>query len=148
MARNVCTWVVVADGSHARILENAGTGEGLEEISTEAVPDPPTHEIVSDRQGRHADSHGAGRHAMDPKTDPHRHAEREFARHLCALLDRAAQENRFERLIITAAPAMLGDIRALMSPHLRERVLAEVDKDYVHLSVRDLAERLSDVARF
>lgn len=148
MAHTVRTWVVVADGSHARILENAGKGEGLDEILSEEAPRTLTHDIVSDRQGRYRGEGGAGRHAMEPRTDPHRYNEHEFARHVCALLDRKAREGRFDRLILAAAPAMLGDLRAMLSERVRELIQAEIDKDYVHLSPRELVRRLTDVAKF
>ena len=147
MAREIRTWVVVADGARARIYENLGPGQGLKEILQEQSETNPTRDIVSDRQGRHKDAQGTGHHAMDPRTDPHAHAEREFARQLCGTLEHGAGEGSFDRIVLAAAPRTLGHLREMMTQGVRERVHSEIDKDYTRLSLHDLSERLSDVVR-
>ena len=48
------TWIMIADGARARILENEGPGRGLKEVPnmTFAGDHSATHNIVDDRQGR------------------------------------------------------------------------------------------------
>ena len=146
MSRTIRTWVLVADGSRARVYESIGPGSGLREVFHEDAAALQTREIVSDRGGRHQDATGGGRHDVGSASDPQRHNEKMFARRICGFLDRQAGEGAFDRLVLTAAPATLGDIRAMLHKTSRALVHAEVDKDYVALSPRDLVDRLADVA--
>jgi len=49
------TWVVIANGAHARIAMNAGVGKGLKPAMSRefAAPHVPNRRLVSDRPGRH-----------------------------------------------------------------------------------------------
>ena len=147
MSRTIRTWILVADGSRARVYESLGSGTELREVLHEDGATLQTHEIASDRGGRHHDATGAGRHAVTAASDPQRHNEKEFARRICSVLDRKASEGAFDRLVLTAAPATLGDIRGMLHKITRELVHAEVDKDFVPLSSRDLVARLADVVK-
>ena len=143
------TWVLVADGARARVLENSGRGTGL----VRAFPDEFIDEtamgkisdIMTDKRGRTHDSAGPGRHGMEPPTDAKRHAKFVFARELARLLDDAAKRHRFDQLILVAAPKSLGDLRAHLSGNVRNRIKAEIDKDLTHVPEHDLSKHLSDV---
>lgn len=149
MPKKTITWVLVADGAQARVLSNDGPGRGLKPAMDRGFESGRQHtrEIVSDRQGRHPDrtGGGGGRHAMDPKTDPHRHMEHEFARSLAEVLEKEAINKRFDRLVLVAPPRMLGDLRAELAPHARAAVTAEVDKDLVHLADAEVARHLDEI---
>ena len=147
MARAKRTWILVADGSRAKVYESPGHGSALREIFHEEAAALRTREIVSDRGGRRGDTVGGGRHDVGTSSDPQRHNERAFARHVCEFLDRAAGERAFDRLILTAAPATLGDIRDLLSKASRARVAAELDKDLVSVAPGELAGRLAEIVR-
>jgi protein required for attachment to host cells len=147
MPRTVRTWVVTADGSRARIYESLGPGTELREVLHEDESALRTKEIVSDKGGRRRDTTGSGRHAVSASSDPQRHHEREFARRICGFLDRQANEGAFDRLVLTAAPATLGDMRALLHKATREFIHFEVDKDFTSLAPRDIVDRLADTVR-
>jgi protein required for attachment to host cells len=138
-------WVVVADGARARILSadpRARRLTSLEELASEEAR-RKTSESVSDRQGRAFESASPGhRSAMEPATDPQRHAQAEFARRVADVLARAAQEGRFDALHLVAAPRALGDLRAVLAPEVLKRVVRELDKDLVGLTVPQLEEHL------
>lgn len=142
------TWVVVADGARARILENLGPGKGLHELTGQAleVIVPPSREIASDRPGRGLDSAGAGRHAMTPRVDPHDQVEKEFTGALATRLNDARPRSDFDRLILIAAPRALGQLRGALSPHTAKLVSAEINKDLTRATVDDIAAHLADVA--
>ena len=144
MERNSLTWVLVADGSNARFFEVGGHGEPLKEVRHEQASRDQTRNIVSDRQGRRSSADRTGHHAMDAQTNPQRHAEHEFARHLCRILDDEAASGSYDRLVLAAAPRTLGDLRDMLSSNVRKKVEAEFDKDLIHTSPRDLAHYLSD----
>lgn len=62
------TWVVVADGARARILEHTRIGGGL--VALAAMDHDKAHgharDLGSDRPGLVFDSTGSGRHAVAP----------------------------------------------------------------------------------
>jgi protein required for attachment to host cells len=108
----VRTWVLIADGARARILENTGPGHGLSPVQGMVFhgDHAATHDLVSDREGRGHSSHGPGRSAVESR-DPHRELKTNFAHHLAGVLERALEQKSFDRLIIAAAPVTLGDLR-------------------------------------
>jgi protein required for attachment to host cells len=148
------TWILIADGARARLLgqdrksrEFKATFE-QEFFGTRAQ----SKEIASDDRGRSFDSAGRGqpgdvgtgshRHAMEPRTDPQRHAEYSFARDLRDHLEKAANEHEFDHLVLVAAPKTLGDLRELLPKTVRGKVCAEIDKDLTKIPTQDLGKHL------
>jgi protein required for attachment to host cells len=60
-------------------------------------------------------------------------------------LETCQKQGRFDRLVICAAPQMLGEIRNAISPKLKQSVYAEIDKDLIHIKLSDLPKHLQDV---
>lgn len=141
------TWILVADGQRARIVENGGPGNGLRPVTPEPLvhADPPSRDLGTDRPGRVGESVGGARHAIEPRTDPHRNEKRRFAQDLADRLDRAAAEGAYTRLILVAPPQMLGDLRDVLTARTRALVAAEIDKDLTKADDRDLKEHLEAV---
>jgi protein required for attachment to host cells len=150
------TWILIADGARARVLAHDRKSRTL----SPAFPHEFTgstaqsKEIASDRQGRSfesagrgqpGDAGGQGRHAMEPRTDPQRHAEYAFARELAHHLQDAANNHRFDRLVLVAAPKTLGDLRGLLPATVKKMISAELDKDLTNLPERDLPKHLESV---
>ena len=142
------TWVLVADGQRARIVENGGPGKGLRPVTPEPLvhPDPPSRDLGTDRPGRVGESVGGARHAIEPRTDPHRDEKRRFAHELADRLDRAAGEGAFARLILVAPPQMLGDLRDVLTARTRALVAAEIDKDLTKSTDRELKAHLDAIS--
>jgi len=148
MAKSVTTWVLVADGARAKAFVNTGPGDGLA-----ATPDldltgsrAQVQDMVSDRGGRQTNvPGGAAHHGLSPRIDPRQTVEKEFMRTVADALAAAAARRAYDRLVVCAAPHALGDLRALMPDAVRTRVIAEVDRDYVHLAPHALVEHLKDV---
>lgn len=141
------TWVVIADGARAHILLHDKAGDGLKSVENSdfRAQHLPDREINADKPGRSFDSTGQHRHAMEPPTDPHREAKADFARHLAAFLDDALSENRFDRLVIAAAPVTLGDLRNALSDQVKTRLHAELDKDLTKIPTDKLPDHFADV---
>jgi protein required for attachment to host cells len=141
------TFVLVADGARARLFvtapENAGLLPALDQefVGTNL----PSRQLGSDRPGRAYNSQGAGRHAMQPPTDPHRYEERAFAREVAAVLDEACDRAAFDNLIVVAPPKALGDLRAEFSDAVRKRITAELPKDLTKIAIHDLPAHLREV---
>jgi protein required for attachment to host cells len=147
------TWILIADGARARLLEQDRKSRHFNPTSEQEFfgSRAQSREIASDDRGRTFDSAGRGqpgvtrgRHAMEPPTDPQRYAEYAFARDLADHLEKAANQHRFERLVLVAAPKALGDLRGLLPKSVQSKIVAEVDKDLTNIPTRDLARHLDE----
>jgi protein required for attachment to host cells len=141
------TWILIADGGHAAFFHNDGPGKGLQPIFElgERHHNPASHDIMSDKQGAMSGGPGtSGSAALLPRNDPHELAEERFVEHLAHELDKAAQEKRFDRLIIAAAPRALGQIRKALAASTTKLVTAEYNKDLTKLGVAEIADHLKD----
>jgi len=129
----VRTWVLIADGGHARVLEIDADRRGLEAQADMdmSIDLPPSHELVSDRLARTYESKGHARHAKGARVDPHRELKRAFAKSVGKALEARLGEGRFERLVVVAPPPALGDLRQALPKMVRAKVVGEVAQDLV-----------------
>ena len=137
------TWVVVCDGRKAIVLENIGD-EKYPDLRTKSAIEaeaPPTSELGTDRPGRVHQSVGPSRSAVE-QTDWHDRDEEEFLRALASRLDKAAQAKEVTHLVIVAPPRALGMIRKAYTQHVRDALIAEVDKDLASHSLSDIEKHL------
>jgi protein required for attachment to host cells len=141
------TWVLIADGARARILENDGSNHGLTAIEgLEFQADhSATHDLVPDREGRSFSSHGHGRSAIDARSDPHRDLKTKFAHQLADVLARGLEQNSYDRLIIVASPVTLGDLRTAISEQVHALVVGEVAQDLTKIPNGEVANHLKHV---
>ena len=136
-------WVVVCDGKKALLLENVGDA-AFPNLQTKEVHEhaaPKTHEQGTDVPGRAFSSVGAIRSAVE-QTDWHEQSERAFLEDLAGRLDAAVTAGETKALIVVAPPRALGVLRQAYSPHLRQTVRAEVDKDLVRMPVHEIEKHL------
>jgi len=142
------TWILIADGAHARLFANLGPGKGIEAVQGGVMEGDhrPDHELVRDGLARTFESGAVDmRHAIAPKQDPHRELKRTFASHLAAILDQRLAEKAYDRLVIVAPPSALGDLRAALSEHVKPLVCAELNKDLVKTPTAELPQHLAEV---
>lgn len=142
----VRTWVLVADGSRARIVENLGPGKGLhpvEGMSYQAEL-PANRELLSDRPGRSFESSSPTRHGLSGP-DPHRQLKHAFARQLARVLETKLAETAFDRCVLVAPPEMMGDLRREISDRVREKVTAELVLDLTKVPDDRLPAHLEQV---
>jgi protein required for attachment to host cells len=141
------TWVLIADGARARILENEGPGKGLVAIDRLVFQGDhgATHDIVDDREGRTHSSHGPGRSAIDARSDPHRELKRTFAQHLAHVMAQELDAGAYERLVIVASPVTLGDLRKALPPKVAAKVTGELAQDLTKTPNGDVARHLANV---
>jgi protein required for attachment to host cells len=141
------TWILIADGARARILENDGPGRGLQPVQGGDFrgEHAPTRDIVSDRPGREFQSMGAARSAIESHSDPHRELKRRFAERLADVLSRGLEQKAYERLVVVAAPVTLGDLRAALPGGVQAKVVGELAKDLTKVPDAQVAEHLKDV---
>ncbi|WP_270939268.1 host attachment protein [Falsiroseomonas oryzae] len=142
-------WALVADAQRARILERlVPLGRWAERAEdTVEIENPRSHEQGTERPGRSHESASSARHAIEPKSDPHRLAKQAFARRLAHRLEEAAQAGAYARLTLVAPPAFLGDLRDALGDAAQRRVRATLDSDLTHLPMHELAPRLDAIPR-
>ena len=141
------TWILIADGARARILEQLGSGHELTAIDGMVFQGDhaATHELVSDREGRSFSSHGLGRSAYEPHTDPHRELKAKFAHQLADVLARGLENNSYDHLVIVAAPVTLGDLRTVISERVRGKIVGEIAQVLTKTPNCEVATHLKDV---
>jgi len=112
------TWVMVIDRKKAHIFNK--TNSGLDLIA-DALPD-------YDREAGVDTEH--------------------FPRQISAWLDEAHKRDAFDRLVLVAAPKMLGDIRSVLSASVAATLDGQMDKDLTNMSIQDLKRNLSNIVYF
>jgi protein required for attachment to host cells len=142
------TWILVADSARARAV--AWTGRNNPLVAIEGVELSYQHQhsrdMMSERPGRVHESSGTTRHAIEPRSDPARQAERHFAWSVVQALEDRLAKHEFDRLVLVAGPTMLGDLRAELSPKLRATIHGELAKDLTHLANAELKQHLAEAA--
>lgn len=140
------TWVAVADGEKAVILQNMDIDArpDLRVLSVKEIDNPPARDQGVARAGRMNDgSAGGARKSAFEETDFHRLAKAQFAKDLAARLGKAAHSGLFDRLVIVAPPGTLGELRAHYSPDLKTRLVAEIDKDLIKHPIEDIEKHVA-----
>lgn len=141
-------WILTADRHHVRVFSKPNGH--LEEIAA-AAPSSRDLEpgMTNDAIGRGASSaSGVIHHKLEPRTSPEEKESRAFAQDIAQWLDDAVGKDAFDRLVIAAAPHMLGDLRKAMNKHVQDRIVAEVDKDLVKMDDRELFAELEKIVWF
>lgn len=125
------TWVVVADSGRADIYSRQKRFSPLEPVQCLTEPEARSkeHDFASDAPGRSFDSHGQGRHAMEPDQTAKEHLRERFVRRISDVLESARNDDRFQQLVIVAAPAVLGALRQQLSQPVQQQLVAEIDKN-------------------
>jgi protein required for attachment to host cells len=70
-----------------------------------------------------------GRQPEVPSQTAREHLRENFAHLIADILDAGRVENKYQHLVIVAAPKLLGDIRAKLSSATQQLVSAEIDKE-------------------
>ena len=141
------TWVVVADSTKARIFSAENSSSPL--IELEAIEHPEgrlhTRELTSDLPGKDSNRTGSGKHSMGSETDPKRHEAESFAKKITSFIESGRNNNKLSRLIIIAAPSLLGMLRRNMSSATGKLVAMELDKNLADLKGEEIRQYLPRV---
>jgi len=135
------TWVVVADRSRARIFSVETPRGPLTEIEDLVHPESRAHDrdLTSDRPGRSSDNHVLG--TAHGKVDQQ---AQEFAREIADRLENGRVGAQFERLVVVAAPDVLGLLRKTMNGPLLRTVCREVLKNLTQQRPADIRKLLPE----
>lgn len=137
------TWVLLANARHAHVMSHDIAGKRLVPVDgTEWKAEPPAE--FSDEAGVMPSRVGAGRASIS-RSDPALHAEIAFAKTIVGHLNKAREKGSFDKLIIVAAPHMLGVLRAEITPELQAFIQGELDKDLAQSDPEKLGHSLSAI---
>lgn len=126
-------WILVANQAEAKIY-SANRIPGnlvLKGTLTHAEGAAHARDLTSDAPGRAYNRRGPARHSVDPETGVKEEERRKFVKEIVGRLQTAHFRGEFERLVLLAAPAVLGVIRKTLSGDLIKTVIKEIPKDVV-----------------
>lgn len=123
------TWIAVADGEKALLLENLTDDENpnFDVIRKKEQDNPSDYEQSANRPGRMHDGGPGQKSALDD-TDWHELAKERFAAELAELLYTHAHRGNFNELVLVAAPNILGELRGHIHKEVADRIIGEIPK--------------------
>lgn len=141
------TWLLVANGSEARLFETEFRPKSLTLLQEYTHPESREkgNELASDRPGHFLGDAGVGgatHGAFNESTDPKEYEMERFAGELVKALEAGRLANSFQHLIVTASPHFHGLLNKQMNSHLSKLVDRHINKDYTSLKEKELLERL------
>lgn len=133
------TLIVVADSEKVLFLRNLTDLEdpNFEVRSKQQQDNPSDIEQSANRPGRMHDGGPGQRSALDD-TDWHELAKDRFARDLADMLYERAHRGQFERLVIVAAPQVLGVLREALHQEVTDRLVADIPKTLTNHPVDEI----------
>ncbi len=139
-------WILVADGSRARLFSASKRGEPWKLIEQFEHPETRerTGEITPTERGTQKQAFGSGRPAMQPKMAPRDVEELHFAQQLRDKLVDGLKHNSYGGLVLVAPPKFLGQLKGMLDSQTSKCVVATVDKDYTQSNEKELMQRLED----
>lgn len=137
------TILLVADGSRMLLLRNHGDEvyPDLRVFEHRAFENPPNRELMTDAPGvSHSTGH-QGRATFE-EADPHQENEDRFASEAAKALGKAAKAAD-SGLVVVAPPDTLGVLRRHYDREVKQRLLAEIDKDLTKHPVPEITRLIS-----
>lgn len=139
------TWVLVADSEKALFLENITDAQNpnLQVRRKDEQENPSDREQSANRPGRFNDGPSVHRSAVDD-TDWHQLAKERFAADLADRLYKMAHKGQFERLVLVAAPDVLGELRKNLHKEVADCVVGEVAKNLTNHETSKIEEMVKE----
>lgn len=135
------TWVVVADSEKARLFEFERRNGPWVETACFMNPDA-THGPLGQRPPRVHDRLGPARHAIEARTDEKDKAAARFATMLADALRAAHEQQRFQALVLAAAPRFLGALHGQLDRKLQQCVSREIRRNLTALDSAEIRDYL------
>lgn len=132
------TWILIADGSGARILEAFGSGHGYQERSVGSGRHLSTTDALTGTAPPH--------HESTMRRSAAKVLEALFASQLSSMLAGHLRNDAFDRLILIAPASMLHKLRKMITPEVREKVVVEIERDLSNIPNDEIPHYLDDMA--
>lgn len=124
------TWIVVANGRHARIFSHSGPNKTLELVHSAKLGEDDMS--VAESGGR-----------ASPKCkSPDKLTAQGFAHRLARDLYSGRSRGAFQRAILVAPPAFMGLLNAELDGPTASMISSRLDKDYTRTETQDLSSHL------
>lgn len=133
-------WIVVANGSRARLLQRDRPGDALFEVMNWVHPQTRQH--LSPAAGQHRNSGIRGRSGMARRQVTKDHERAQFAQDICHWLDSALGRQRIGAIAFFASNPFLGDLVAHGHGPLRQQLCGSHALDLTSLALPDLDQRM------
>ena len=134
--------IVVADSAEARIYAADGAVTSLKILATLRNPAARKleHDLVSSRRGSKFNPSGGMQQSLSAPDSWHRASTEQFAKTVALVAGRQLAEG--ERLVLVAAPRLLGLVQDALPAAARRRLTRTVPRDVVHEGAAELRARL------
>lgn len=132
--------VLVSDGRKALFLKNQGDDvypNFQVERVLQAPDNPQTHQQGTDKPGVR------GQRSTIEQTDWHDLAERKFAGDVAEAVNAACFNGAVKAIVVAAPPRTLAELRNRFSDSVKQRIIAEVNKDLTKHPVYEIEQYLT-----
>jgi protein required for attachment to host cells len=116
------TWIVVANGGHARIFLNTHRDEDLSELPLEDARDPH----VKGQKPGHV------HHTPEFKPTQEVRDEGQFLNFLADTLQTGVASKNCDQLVLVASATAMGHLRKALNSNTSKHIVAEIVHDYTH----------------
>lgn len=138
------TWIVVADGGHARIMESPEAHSGVTvRLQAQSAARLTGGKLAADRLPRAQESANAARHGIEPRQSLKDHEKRLFAARLAGYLKGGAAE--FDRLILVAPARFLNLLERELPAVVARKVAVTRKQDLTWMSEAEVLARLGAI---
>jgi len=143
--KTAIAWIVLMDGFNLKVFQVEGLNGQRELVHADQSEfrSIPERDLISDAPGRVHDSHGHGRHSMEPATHAREHQKDKFIESSLGWLEAASRRNEFDRLVLVAPPKVLGKIRAALPDSIKCKVSDEIGKDLLNVPTDRLYQAIA-----
>ena len=139
-------WIVIANGSRARILERRADAQAVLIRSFHHAPSRQhSSELGDDHAGNQATGRGFGSAALGPRTDPHEREIERFASDLAEHLEAAARTHAMDAVMVFASSHFLGLLRQRLGSSTRKMIEATINVDISGLPLPEVDRRVAEV---
>ncbi len=136
-------WVVVANGSQARILERSRKqGDIWREIV--CLIHPGTRAHGNDSHGNTKSHSISGRRSLVAHQDPKEHHRQIFCKQIADKLEEGSLSHRVGGINIFASSSMMGELLNKIDDGTKKLISKTHQKDLTSLSTSELSKRLLD----
>ena len=137
------TWIVIADGSRARLFEQMQPSGPWRELRAWVNPATRlrTESLAFDQLGRAAKGQ-PGATSFVPRTRPRQREPPRFAHELARHLDLGVRAGQCDGLVLIASNSLLGELRQALPGQAAKRVRWSAPVDLTSFSGRELQARV------
>ncbi|MES2839612.1 MAG: host attachment protein [Pseudomonadota bacterium] len=140
-------WILVANGSLARIFSRTSTSDPLVALETIDFPGGRLKgsELERDRQGHERSDNSSAATHFEPHTSTRKKVLHQFAHELAERLEEGLVDGEYETFWLTASNPFLGELKAALSRPVSARLQWTHDADFTGLDVGTLESRLREL---